>query len=687
MGTLPAETTYFPLDHHHSILQDILEDKLPSDSLIYSYRRSFNGFAAKLNDRERQKIENMEGVVSVFPSTKYKPYTTRSWDFMGLKENVKRVPTVESEVIIGVIDTGIWPEAESFNDQGFGPPPKKWKGECKGGQNFKCNNKLIGARFYPSSVESDDNSSRDVAGHGTLVASIAAGNQVDNANFYSLANGNARGGVPSARLAVYKVCGPDGCPSENILAAFDDAIRDGVDILSVSVGSAIIEDYKSNTNSIGAYHAMKNGILTSSAAGNSGIDDPLPIINNSPWELTVAASTTDRNIIDKVILGDNTTVVGKGLNYFNMKGKQFPLLDRSPSPDKVCNTTSLTSDPSVEGKIVFNGRDVEDWSLQKQKAAGMILVDCSNTSTYSSRSYVLPTSTLNITEWKRVKAYIHQTKHPWATITKAESVEDHDAPVVATFSSRGPNNITQEILKPDLTAPGVDILAAWPPDVWLSTSNQRFVKYNMESGTSMSCPHATGAAAYVKSFHPDWSPSAIKSALMTTAFPMNPMRNPDAEYAYGAGHINPVKAVDAGLVYEAFEADYLQMLCSIGYTDKDIRLMSGDNSSSCPKNYTGSPMDLNYPSMASWKVAEAKFTRTVTNVGLENSTYKSTISAPPNMKITVVPDILSFKSLNEKQSFVVTVSATALKDHPLNSASLVWFDGVHTVRSPISVYL
>ncbi|KAF9598136.1 hypothetical protein IFM89_025550 [Coptis chinensis] len=236
-------------------------------------------------------------------------------------------------------------------------------------------------------------------------------------------------------------------------------------------------------------------------------------------------------------------------------------------------------------------------------------------------------------------------RNPVATISKSEILRDANAPKVVTFSSRGPDTHTPGILKPDITAPGTDILAAWSPVAPPTVSNDvRSVKYNMISGTSMSCPHVTGAAAYVKTFHPDWSPSAIKSALMTT----------DAEFSYGAGHIDPVKAVNPGLVYDALEGEYIKFLCSIGYTSDKVKHVAGDGSG-CPKNFSG-------------------------------STYKATVTSPSNLKIVVSPSVLAFKTLKEKQSFVVSVSATS-QDNEINSASLVWSDGIHIVRSPIVVYL
>ncbi|KAK1271741.1 hypothetical protein QJS04_geneDACA016197 [Acorus gramineus] len=148
---------------------------------------------------------------------------------MGFPQNVSR-QTFENDVVVGLLDTGVWPESDSFNDEGMGPPPAKWKGSCQS-SNFTCNNKIIGARFYHIGDNSSGDSPRDTEGHGTHTASTAAGRQVSGANFFGLREGTARGGVPSARIAVYKVCWFDDCHDVDILAAFDDAIADGVDLI------------------------------------------------------------------------------------------------------------------------------------------------------------------------------------------------------------------------------------------------------------------------------------------------------------------------------------------------------------------------------------------------------------------------------------------------------------------------
>jgi hypothetical protein len=229
----------------------------------------------------------------------------------------------------------------------------------------------------------------------------------------------------------------------------------------------------------------------------------------------------------------------------------------------------------------------------------------------------------------------------------------------------------------------------------------------------MACPHVAGAAAYLKTFHPDWSPSAIKSALMTTgiiyitcyiislhamlmiitllyflvliAWPMNATKNPDGEYgegefAFGAGHINPVKAVEPGLIYEASKDDYIKMLCSMNIS------FFGN----CSEGVKGSPKDLNYPSMQALVETDKSFTvefpRTVINVGPLNSTYEVKVITDSQINVSVKPSTLFFKSSGETKSFVVTVSGKGKPSNTRVSASLVWSDGTHDVRSPIVVY-
>ncbi|EXC10740.1 hypothetical protein L484_025324 [Morus notabilis] len=498
---------------------------------------------------------------------------------------------------------------------------------------------------------------RDDVGHGTHTASTAVGNHVKDASFYGLAKGTARGGVPSARIAAYKVCDVAGCNSDAPLAAFDDAIDDGVDIITISIGSSEAKDSVKYPIAIGAFHAMVKGILTLNSAGNN---EPsfLSVSSVAPWMMSVAASSTDRRTIDNVVLADGKTIIGNSVNSFELNGTLFPLVDGKSASTKCseflassCDVGCLDKD-LVKGKIALcDSRE----GINEAYASG---------ADYKTTAMMLSRPTLN-----------PQDNEPRGTILKSEAEKDDFAPKVVSFSSRGPNLISSDIRKPDITGPGVDILASYSPIVPPSSSpeDKRRVKFNIESGTSMSCPHVAGAAAYVKTFHPDWSPSAIKSSLMTTAWVMN--KTEGGEFEYGSGHVNPVQAISPGLVYDAFEADYINFLCSSGWDDNTVSLISG-HKSNCPKDSRlGSPRDLNCPSMAaqvSTRSFSIKIHRRVKNVGHPNSTYKATIfPRTKKLYIKVEPSILSFKSLDEEKSFDVIVQGS---------------DGINSVRSPIILY-
>ncbi|CAI0447401.1 unnamed protein product, partial [Linum tenue] len=669
---------------------------LAAESLVHSYSKSFSGFAAKLTKAETEKLSGHEGVVSVFPSQLRQLHTTRSWDFIGFPQTVARA-TVESDVIIGMLDTGIWPESQSFNASGYGPPPQKWKGTCQSSSNFTCNNKIIGARFYHAGQDLND-----TEGHGTHTASTAAGNIVTHASLLGLAAGTARGGVPSARIAVYKICWTLGCSDVDILAAFDDAISDGVDIISLSVGGAPT-DYFQDAIAIGAFHSMKNSILTSNSAGNSG-PAAGTVSNVSPWSLSVAASTIDRKFATGVKLGNGRTYVGGSINTYEasrMYGLIYggDALNRTSGSDsRSCGAGSLDRD-LVRGKMVHcDGVSRGD----EQARVGAVASTMSlppDTPLDAAFSFLLPVSVLTNADSAQILEYINSTSDPTGLIFKTRAIIDNSSPHVIDFSSRGPNPITTDILKPDLTAPGVDILAAWSEATTVTgqDGDTRTVPFNIISGTSMSCPHASAAAAYVKSFHPTWSPAAIKSALMTTdnimftaARQLSVEDNSDAEFAYGSGQIDPIKAVNPGLVYDAGEIDYVRMLCGQGYNATQLRLVTGDSSASCSEATNRTAVwDLNYPSFAlsSEKgkpegTVKRVFRRTVTNVGKGHSKYKAKVISSKELKIKVNPKVLRFKDVGETISFRVTVKAK-LKQSGIISGVLVWSDGSHKVRSPV----
>ncbi|KAL6585272.1 hypothetical protein OROMI_004561 [Orobanche minor] len=689
MGGLPHGEKNSLSSFHEEMIRRVVNNSQP---LVRSYTRSFNAFAANLTQKERENLASFGEVVSIFRSRTLRTQTTRSWDFMGFHENVRRQLERESDIIVGVIDSGVWPESPSFDDKGFGPPPKKWKGVCEGGENFTCNRKLIGARYYGTS-----NSARDTYGHGTHTASTAVGRDVKHASFYGLGKGTARGGASSARIAAYKACDPL-CLDADLLAAFDDAIADSVDIISISLGYSEPCDFTSDSIAIGAFHAMRKGILTVHAAGNNG-PTPGEITSVVPWLFTIGASSIDRRFTDKVKLGNGQVISGGAIDTF-MRGKFLVPLVYGQDVSSKCS--ELKSQQCAEGclnaslvkkKIVVCDQLVDSTEAYQAGAAGIIK---KNTHLLPPSVVPFPESWLTPPKFVRLLNYINSTKHagttPLAYISSSESTRDRHAPMVAHYSARGPNSIIPNILKPDVTAPGTDILAAYPPDAPPSLLvDRRSVNFSIMSGTSMSCPHVTGLAAYVKSYHPNWSPSAIKSALMTTAGRLKDNNISNAEFAYGAGHVDPVKAVYPGLVYDISAQDYIKHLCDLGYNTSTVRKITGDNTS-CPgsSKLNIKHNELNYPTMtakvhSSSKAFKVKFFRTVTNVGRAESRYKAKIVKHLDSRVVVRPMVLKFRALNQRKSFVVTVIGK-ISHQRMIIASIVWYDGRHEVRSRIVVY-
>ncbi|KAI3707571.1 hypothetical protein L6452_26197 [Arctium lappa] len=705
MGASPTKRTMTLMaQDHNSLLSETIGDEIVArESKLHSYGRSFNGFVANLLPREADELSRKEGVLSVFPNTIRKLQTTRSWDFVGMPlKRTERNTKVESNLIIGVIDTGIWPQSPSFNDKGYGPPPRKWKGRCFVGGNFTgCNNKVIGAQYsYIGSPPDPKLSPVDEDGHGTHTASTAAGVPVKDAGLYGIGKGTARGGVPSARIAAYKVCWASGCSDMDLLAGFDSAIADGVDVISVSIGGNPRKFFQDSI-AIGAFHAMKKGIFTACSAGNEG-PDLLTVQNVSPWITTVAASSIDRQFVADVKLGNGQTIMGVSVNTFSNKKKMYPLTSGTLAANvtqqyrnaSACEYGSL-SGGLVKGKIVYClGKNQQDHLLYDQGVAGIIVTRESDNDTPSP--FLIPGTTVSPEEGKNIDAYINSTKMSVAVIHKSRAMTMVDAPFIATFSSRGPQLLAPNILKPDIAAPGLGILAAYSrlssitghPDY-----DKRFVDYQIASGTSMACPHVAAAAAYVKSFHRTWSPAAIKSALMTTATPMK-ITTEAMELASGSGLINPTKAVNPGLIYDINTSAYIAYLCKVGYNSTTLGILNGGRHQYDCKNFkpTRGVDGLNYPSMqlqVGQNVTKfsAIFKRIVKNVGDEKAIYEARVVSPLGLRITVTPPTLRFEKLNQKLAFTVALEGEFVKkDAFLLSGSIEWRDSKHSVVSPVSVY-
>uniref|UniRef100_A0A7N0SZL8 Uncharacterized protein n=1 Tax=Kalanchoe fedtschenkoi TaxID=63787 RepID=A0A7N0SZL8_KALFE len=674
-------------------------------SLVHSYTKSFNAFAAHLSKKEANRISNMDEVLSVSPNGYRKLHTTKSWDFIGLPQTTARKLKVERDIIVGLFDSGINMESESFKDTGLGPPPPKWKGTCDRHSNFSgCNNKVIGARYFKLDGFKnplDILSPADSEGHGSHTSATIAGNLVTNASLYGLANGTARGAVPSARIAMYKVCWTViGCSDMDILAAFDSAIHDGVDLISISLGGGT-SDYSTDAIAIGSFHAMKKGILTVASAGNDG-PAPGSVSNNAPWIFTVAASGIDRAFRSNVSLGNGKTIEGVGISGFEPEKKMYPLIhgaDAARNKDgqdiaRFCQEDSL--DPrKVNGKVVFceTSNGFADSPVKLAGGAGTIIE--SEQFVDDAPILIIPATMVSFDNAGVIYQYINSTRSPSAVIHKSKEVKV-PAPFAASFSSRGPNPGSANLLKPDIAAPGIDILAAYTPLKSLTgrEGDTQFTKYSLMSGTSMSCPHVAGVAAYVKSFHPDWSPSMIKSAIITTASPMSKKFNSEAEFAYGSGHLNPSRAKDPGLVYEADDLSYIQFLCHEGYNGSSLANLVGSKNFNCSQVLPGPGQDaLNYPTIqlnlknSRWATTGV-FKRLATNVGPAPAVFNSTIEAPPGLIIKVRPKTLTFTKTGQKKSFTVRVKAKAdpKATNQMASGSLVWRSSRYLVRSPIVVY-
>ncbi|KAJ1404322.1 Peptidase S8/S53 domain [Sesbania bispinosa] len=725
--------------HHHGVwYESILKSISDSAEMLYTYNNAIHGFSTRITTKETRLLKSQIGVLKVFPDKQYKIHTTRTPHFLGLDKIqgtfLETRSKAGSDVIVGLLDTGVWPESKSFDDTGFGPIPSSWKGKCETGTNFttsNCNKKLIGARFYLKGHESfmgrlDESkgsiSPRDDEGHGTHTASTAAGSPVQNASLYGYANGTARGMAPSARVAMYKVCWNESCAVSDILAAIDQAIIDNVNIISISLGGEQSE-YYDDPVAIAAFSAMEHGIIVSCSAGNDG---PVPgsTTNIAPWMTTVGAGTLDRDFPAYVSLGNGKHYSGVSLyNYGNNPLPNHPLpfiyagnasKERSSKfSSRLCLPDSLAPE-KVKGKIVLCDYE-QDSRIEKgntvKSIGGLGMVLANNAAAEGDEllpdSNILPETLVGSKEGNAIKQYLFSNPKATGTIVfQGTKLGIEPSPVVASFSSRGPNVITPKILKPDLIAPGVNILAAYSrnasPTDSDSDSDDRRVDFNIISGTSMSCPHVSGLAALVKSVHPDWSPAMIRSALMTTSYttymngqPLFDSANnkPATPFDYGAGHVDPVPALSPGLVYDLTVDDYLSFLCALNYTANDIEVVAR-RKYKCDPNKQYSVTNLNYPSFA--VVFEkaldrngptnVKHMRTLTNVG-PAGTYKVSVKLDiPDVKISVEPEVLSFKETNEKKSYIVTFSAARMKpkDH-YGFGRLEWSDGKHVIGSPIAI--
>jgi subtilisin family serine protease len=683
-----------------------------SSKLLYSYTHVINGFSASLTPSELEALKKSPGYISSIKDLPVKHDTTHSTKFLGLapQSPAWKASNLGDGIIIGLVDSGVWPESESYNDHGMSEIPKRWKGGCQSGAQFNssmCNKKLIGARFFNKGLIANNpnitisvNSTRDTDGHGTHTSSTAAGNYVEGASYFGYAKGTANGVAPRAHVAMYKALWDNHAYTTDVIAAIDQAISDGVDVLSLSLGFGGVP-LNEDPLALATFAATEKNVFVSTSAGNEG---PFyeTLHNGIPWVLTVAAGTLDREFDAVLTLGNGISITGSSFYLGSSSFSEVPLVFMER-----CDSELIKTGPKiVVCQGAYESNDLSDQVENVRNAgvtAGVFITNFTDTEEFIGDSF--PVVIVNLKDGKTIIDYIKSSNSPQASAEfRKTNLGIEPAPRVASYSSRGPSSSCPLVLKPDIMAPGALILAAWPQNVSvdLNDSQPIFSNFKILSGTSMACPHAAGVAALLREVHPDWSPAAIRSAMMTTADitdnTMEPIKdigsgnriNPASPLDMGAGQVNPNKALDPGLIYDANSTDYVRLLCATNFTEKEIQVITRSSSTDC----SNPSSDLNYPSFIAYfnerfspsnLTTVCEFHRTVTNVGEGISTYTVSVTPMSGLKVNVMPDKLEFKTKYEKLSYKLTIEGPALLDEAVTFGYLSWADagGKHVVRSPI----
>ncbi len=725
--------------------------------IVARYSTVYNGFAARLTAAEVAALKASPLVVDVVADEARKLDTISTSAFLGLStpggvwsQTAGGSPVKGEDIVIGIVDSGVWPESASYADRvnasgtpvrtggtlAYGPPPATWSGNCVGGEGFvpatHCNNKLIGAQFFNAGFLSylasggatgpkhwtEFYSPRDSVaganghgGHGTHTSTTAGGNTGTPVTLGGIAVGTASGIAPRARIAAYKVCytyvNPDAedgtgtqnsCFNSDSVAAIDKAVADGVNVINYSISGS--QTSVNDPVEQAFLRAANAGVFVAASGGNSGPTSVrvAPVAHVSPWLTTVAASTHDRSLSARVTLGNGASYVGASFNASALPATPMIRAEDAGLPGanatslKLCFLSPAVLDPAkVAGKVVVctrgtNARVEKSAAVAAAGGVGMVLVD--NGAGLVADVHSIPSVHVNAADGALIQAY---------TVTAGSTAgigtyfnAGKPAPLMAGFSSRGPNTGDSNMLKPDLTAPGVDIIASVTADL---TQAQRdavangtlvpVAEWASYQGTSMSSPHVAGLAALLKQAHPTWSPAAIKSALMTTAFTTLDDGQPGIAngllpWAQGAGHVAPSRAMDPGLVYDAGKVDFTRYQCKV---NKAAVVPQSDCTTFGTLDQT---YNFNLPSITVGSLLGTTVVRrTVTNVSAGSSTYTATASVP-GYTVVVSPSSLTLAS-GQKGDFTVTITPNGGATNVWYYGSLVWSDGAHSVKSPLTV--
>jgi subtilisin family serine protease len=671
---------------------------------VADYTVATNGVAAELTAAQATALAKTTGVVGLEPDALRHTDTTYSPQFLGLSaqgglwSQLGGQDAAGTGVIVGVIDTGIWPESPSFaghelkRDKAGLPVEStglrgRWFGACVQGEQFDsqdCNDKLIGARYYVAGfgkqnvAKEDYLSPRDGEGHGSHTSSTAAGNKVSGVSIDGHPMGTASGMAPGADLAMYKVCwdakpgASGGCFNSDSVSAIDDAVADGVDVLNYSIGGSS-ESAPYDVVEMAFRRAANVGIFVAASAGNSGpgastLDHP------SPW-LTTTAASTFRLAENVVELGDGQRFVGASttptLPTQTRLVRSTAVALAGADPDEAALCFAGTLDPAkAAGAVVQCDRGVNariDKSFEVKRAGGVAMVLTNKTpNSLNGDFHAVPTVHVTNTARAAILAYVASagTAATAAIVPVNPGESSTQVPEVTTFSSRGPSTTTGgDLLKPDIAAPGNDVLAAVAPPFNHGRS------YDFLSGTSMASPHIAGIGALIKAAHPTWSASRVRSALMTTARDHATDADP---FAQGAGFVQPNKAVDPGLVFDATATDWRRYLVGLG-----VRFAAPFDTLTALDG-----TQLNQASVAIGALAGREtVTRTVTNVGGSSETY-SVSSAVPGLTVTASPSTFTLAP-GDSQPVALEVVRDSAPLGEWAKGNVTFTGSSHVVRVPL----
>ena len=708
--------------HLRNAQRQALRDAGVTDNAkTHEFTVAFNGFTAKLTAGEASEMARTKGVLNVWEDEVRYADTVTTPDYLGLSgpqgvwaRQFGGFDKAGKGMIIGVLDTGIDPGNPSFAPlANSAPRPAGFVCQTENDPAFQCTNKIVGARYYGTAfgndVSYDHNSPRDTNGHGSHTAGTAGGNHGVPMSIMGNAMGEGSGMAPMAQIAVYKglwqtADGRGSGTTAGLVAAINDATADGVDVINYSVSGS--SQYVVTADELAFFGAAEAGIFVSTSAGNSGDTvGESSVAHNSPWTMTVAASTHSRGAVKTVTLGNGATYEGVGVGAGAgpaplVSSKDVALPGVSETAARECwldadnnpaNGQQPTLDPAkVTGKIVQCDRGTvarvdKSAAVKLAGGVGMIQTNTSAAQSLNADFHSLPSIHLAADYRQPVLTYI-ATAGASATATISEvDPSQVDAPTMAGFSSYGPALAGEgDLIKPDITAPGVDVIAAYSQDP--TTGAPRF---DSLSGTSMSAPHIAGLGALLKQKYPKWSPMAIKSAMMTTARQTTDAGKPiqwaggDATpLNFGSGEVVPPRSYDPGLVYDSSARDWLAYACAIG----QLQLVGG--SADCAKLPAIDPSDLNYPSIGIGKLAGVQaVTRTVTNVTKSAMQYRAQVEAPAGTAVKVVPDKITVRP-GGTATFKVIIARTTAPLDEYTFGSLTWVPNsprLNAVRSPIAV--